>query len=210
MSQPKVLIVEDQTVFREMLAELLRLESFNIVGEFECGAPATKAFDSLKPDMAIVDLLLPDVSGLDVIGHVLRREPQPRVVVVTGQEKPDVVVEAFRLGAHGIITKGASLADLKDGIRRVALGGTYYCPTTSALLREHANQPERDALTAREREVLRLVALGRTSKEIASQLHISAKTVANHRHRIASKLGFSDVAGLTRYAIERGWVRDHA
>lgn len=212
MTQRRVAIVEDQTVFREMLVELLRLDpAFDVVAAYGRGEDALGALARDRPDLLIVDLVLPDMHGLDVLRRARAVVAGLRVLVVTALQKPAVVLDAFRAQADGIVTKGASLRELQEAVRRVAAGGVYYCGTTSAVLRRSRNGGASDEpLSEREQQIVRLVALGRSSKEIASELAISPKTVANHRLRIGRKLGFGDVAGLTRYAINRGWVADDA
>lgn len=211
MTQTRVMIVEDQTVFRQMLAELLQQESgITVVAELSHGQTALEAGESLKPDMAIVDLVLPDISGLDVVQALRRRRRRIQLLVITAQNTVNALMEAFRAGPNGIVTKTASLDELREAVRRVAAGGTYYCAKTSDVLREHSHRHTPVTLSARERQIVRLVAMGKSSKEIASELDIAAKTVANHRLRITRKLAITDIAGLTRYAIRQGWIDDDA
>lgn len=197
--------MEDQAIFREMVAELIRSEGREVVGQYATVSDARAAL-ALRPDLVIVDLMLPDDSGLAFIEALSRESPASRSLVVTAQERAGAVLEAFRLGAHGIVTKNTSLAELREGIRRVLEGGTYYCARASEVLRESVGAPPDSELTSRERQVASLVALGRSSKEIAEQLGLATKTVMNHRMRIHRKLGLGDVAGLTRYAVSQGWV----
>jgi DNA-binding NarL/FixJ family response regulator len=151
--------------------------------------------------------VLPDTHGLELLQELRSQPRPPRIVVLTAHSRPAVVKEAMARGAQGVVTKGTPLRELREGIERVSAGGIFYCSETSRLLREAAVTPERDErLTARQREVVRLVASGKSTKEIASALALSEKTVTNHRARVMDRLGVRDVAGLTRYAVAAGLV----
>jgi DNA-binding NarL/FixJ family response regulator len=211
MAQHRVIIVEDQVTFREMLAELLRIDAdYDVVGQFARGDEALASLEHHRPDLVIIDVMLPDISGLELLRRVRDTLQGVRAMVVTAYERPNLIIEAYRAGAEGIATKGTSLAELRAALRRVAAGGTYYCPVTSEILRTRARQRPSDPLSEREQQIIRLVALGLSSKEIASELGIATKTVNNHRNRITHKLGAGDIATLTRYAISQGWVTEHA
>lgn len=208
MSPVRVLIVEDQTTFREMLVELLRADPrYVVIAQLGLGTEAIATADQEQPDMAIVDVVLPDMNGLDVVRHLVKRHPRTKILIVTAQTKAQVVNEAYHTGAHGIVSKNASLFDLRAGMQRIADGENYHCPTTQAILHQPTLQPMPSGhLSARERQIVQLVAQGKSSREIAADLDLSPKTVANHRHRISKKLDIHEVAGLTRYAIQRGWI----
>jgi len=213
MSPTRVMIVEDQTVFREMLAELLRLDgAYEVVGVFGAARQALAALDQCRPGLALIDLVLPDLSGLELVRELRARLPALRILVVTAQERPELMRELTAIGAHGIVTKGTPLSELREAVRRVAAGRSYHCPASRAALRPQQGGAlaPRPRLSAREQQIVRLVALGQSSKEIAAALEISPKTVANHRHRIARKLEVGDVAGLTRYALAQGWIVEDA
>lgn len=201
---PRALVVEDQTTFRELLAELLSAAGF-AVEEAALGSEAVAQLESASFALVLLDLMLPDMHGFDLLAR-LTGGPT-RVVVLTAQARPTVIKEATERGAHGVVTKGASLRELREAIDRVAAGGVYFCSETSRLLREASLEPERDEkLTSRQLQILRAVAAGQSSKEIGAQLGLSEKTVANHRARIMERLGVHDVASLTRYAIARGLI----
>lgn len=204
---PTVVIVDDQTVFRELLAEVLAADGLDVVGQFGRGSDALRACERLKPDAVVLDVMLPDMSGLDVLRALVRLVRGVSVLIVTAHEKPTIVREAVERGARGVFAKGSSLRELKEGVRRVTDGGVAFCATSLALLHHGIQEPHPDVeLSARERQVLQLVASGLTSKEIASELKIAEKTVINHRTNIRDKLGVREIAGLTRYAIDRGIV----
>ncbi len=203
-----VVLVEDQTIFRELLAEVLTAEGgYTILGQFSEGQAAIDACSSLAPDLVILDAVLPDLNGLDVLPRLLALRPGMSVMMVTAHERPALVQDAVRLGARGFVTKGTPLRELREGIRRVAERGTYFCSVTSAILAQNLKSPPSDAeLSPRQRQIVQLVARGLSSKEIADELSISVKTVANHRLQIRERLELHDIASITRYAIERGLV----
>jgi DNA-binding NarL/FixJ family response regulator len=205
-SKRRALVVEDQTTLRELLEELLATSAFETAS---CGT-GSEARERLARDnfeLVLLDLVLPDAHGLDLLQELRARPKPPRIVVLTAHSRPPVVKEAMARGAHAVVTKGAPLRELREAIDRVMAGGIFYCSETSRLLREAATSPERDErLTERQREIVRLVASGKSTKEIASALDLAEKTVTNHRARVMERLGVHDVAGLTRYAIAAGLV----
>jgi DNA-binding NarL/FixJ family response regulator len=199
-------IVEDQTIFRELLAEVLDADRrCQIVAQCREGREALARYSELRPDLVILDAMLPDVPGLEVLSGLLQQDPLARVLMVTGHARLALVQEALARGARGFVTKGTPLRELRQGVETVLAGGRFVCSVTSKLLESVSGMPPvRDTLTARQRDIVRLVAQGLSSKEIAAELGISAKTVANHRLQIGEKLRIHDIASLTRYAIERG------
>lgn len=199
------LVVEDQTTLRELLQELLADRAGYTVELAADGAAALEALEKRSFDLVLLDLVLPDMHGLELLPRLAKSHT--RVLVLTAQARPGVVKEAMERGAHAVVTKGAPLRELREAIDRVSAGGVYYSSESSALLREAAFAPMRDEqLTQRQREILRGVASGLSSKEIAARLSISEKTVSNHRARIMERLGVHDVASLTRYAVSLGLV----
>lgn len=207
-SSVDVMIVEDQTIFRELLAEVLAAAGgYNVVGQFSQGQPAVDAYPRLLPGLVILDAVLPDMNGLDVLGRLQELRRGLPVLMVTAYERPALVQQAIRLGAKGFVTKSTPLRELREGIRRVAEQGTYFCSVTSAILAENLQSPpDEGGLSARQRQIVALVARGLSSKEIADELHISPKTVSNHRLQIREKLQLHDIASLTRYAIAQGLI----
>jgi DNA-binding NarL/FixJ family response regulator len=209
-SEVRMVLVDDQTIFREMLHEVVLARArgrYAIVAELETGAAALEQIPRLSAQLVVLDLVLPDMSGLDVLRGLKRARRCPRVLVVTACEQPLAIRDALDAGAHGIVTKGAPLHELITAIERVAANGTFFCAASSELLRRAAQSPvEGKLLTVRERAVLQRVARGATSKEIAADLGLSDKTVHNHRANIRKKLGISDLAGLIRFATARGLI----
>ncbi len=205
----RVALIDDQTIFREMLQEILVLRSrCTVVGQFPSGTLALDRIPTLDADIVILDLILPDIHGLDVLRELKRLGRPPRVLVVTACEQPTVIHDALVAGANGIVTKGAPLHELRLAVERVGDNATYFCEASSELLRHgaRAKAGHRPTLTRRERVVLQRVASGSTSKEIASDLGVTEKTVHNHRHNIRRKLGIETTAGLIRFAVTQGLI----
>lgn len=201
----RALIVEDQTTLRELLCELLSEEAHYEVEASASGAQARERLAAGHFDLVLLDLVLPDMHGFELLPELAAAGS--RVVVLTAQARPAVVKDALARGVHAVVTKGAPLRELREAIDRVSGGGVYYSTETSRLLHEAAVNPQRDEqLTERQREILRAVASGLSTKEIAARLSISEKTVTNHRARIMERLGLHDVASLTRYAVSLGLV----
>src|SRR5688572_12415436 len=141
-----VVIVEDQTIFRELLAEVLSAEGgYRILGQYSEGTPAIEACSRLRPDLVILDAVLPDLNGLDVLARLMAQCPGTAVLMVTAHERPALVQDAVRLGAKGFVTKGTPLRELREGIRRVADHGTYFCSVTSGILASNLKSPPSEA-----------------------------------------------------------------
>jgi len=207
----RLVIIEDQTAIREMLAEILRLDNhFQLVGEAGEGQAALQLCLETKPDVLVLDAKLPGLNGVDLLRRLGKRLPDMRVLVFSGYENPVLVREMIEAGAHGFVEKTAGLGEFKKGLELVAAGGTYFGPAVAALLRDVVAHPgassSPDFLTDREREVLKLVVESHSSKDVATKLGISMKTVDNHRSNLMRKLNLHDVASLTRYAIGTGLI----
>ena len=207
----RLILIEEQTAIRELFAEVLRLDSeYELVGEAGDGQAAVELCLELKPDVCVLDAKLPGLNGVDILRRVVPKLPEMRVLVFSGHESASLVREMLEAGAHGFVEKTAGLVELRRGLETVSRGGTYFGPAVASLLRAVVTSPNAvstgDALTAREREILQLVAESHSTKEIAAKLEISSKTVDNHRTNIMRKLDLHNVAGLTRYALEHGIV----
>lgn len=202
------LVVEDQTILREMLTELLQQDArFVAVITASSAAEARARTGSGKPDLVILDVMLPDGHGLDLLEEFRAALPRLRAIVLTAHASLEIAHRAAKLGAHGIVMKGASLSELRMAVDRVLGGGIYHCAATSKLLqRSITHPPSPDPLSKRQRQILQRVAGGASSKEIAQELGLSEKTVSNHRAEIMRRLDIRDVAGLTRYALRTGLV----
>ena len=209
----RLVIIEDQTAIREMLVEILRSDpNYQLVGESGDGQSAYNLCMEVKPDVIVLDAKLPGLNGVDVLRRLGKQFKNLRVLVFSGHENPVLVREMLEAGAHGFVEKTAGLTEFKKGLETVANGGTYFGPAVAALLRNVVANPAAsntaDFLTDREREILQLVAESNSTKEIASRLGISVKTVDNHRTNLMRKLDLHDVASLTRFSLEIGLI-DH-
>ena len=205
----RVLIVDDHAVVRSGLRLVVGAEDdLEVVGEAGSAREAIFEARALKPDVILLDVVMPDQSGLDVLPTLLHEQPQARVLVLSMQDDPQYVRRAFAEGASGYVLKEAADTEVVAAIREVARGGRYVHPELGARLiaaeAEDERRAEEDPLSDREREVLRLLALGHTNQEIAKQLYISIRTAETHRAHIMQKLRLSTRAELVRYAIAHG------
>lgn len=208
MASTRTVIIEDLTIFREILAEILSADgSCEVVGVAGDGIRGLALCRDVAPNLVICDLLIPGMPGLDVARQLLADKRPPRVLLMTAQERPPLVREAADLGVQGIVMKGSPLSTWRDAVRMVASGARFFCPATAELLRA-ADTTGRaaDSLSGRERQIVQMIASGKSTKEIAKELELSAKTVSNHRLNVMRKLAIHDVSGITRYAIKRGLV----
>ena len=208
-----VLIVDDHAVVRAGLKLLLDAEQdLEAVGEAGSAREAIFQARSLKPDVILMDVVMPEQSGLEVVPQLLHEHPETKVLVLSMQDDPRYVHEAFAAGASGYVLKEAADTELVAAIREVARGGRYVHPELGARLvaaeAQEAKRAEEDPLSEREREVLRLLALGHTNQEIAKQLYISVRTAETHRAHIMQKLRLSSRAELVRYALAQGLLEE--
>ncbi len=212
MASPvRILLVEDHTIVREGLAALVASTSdLEVAGEAGSGERAVALAKTLQPDVAVVDLNLPGIDGVETIERLRAAVPDLGVVVLSMYESPQHVRPAVRAGARGYIVKGAGLSDLLAAVRTVAGGGAFFSPEVAAHVLDPggpgAGEADRPALSRREREVLRLVAEGLSTQEIADALGLSPKTIEGHRGRLMTKLDVKNVAGLVRHAVHLGLV----
>jgi two-component system response regulator NreC len=205
-----VVLADDHAVVRSGLRMVLEREKgIDVVAEAADAASALETVASHRPAILVLDLTMPGMLGpLDAIPRVRKLSPATRVLVLTMQENPEFVRRALRKGASGYVLKEAADEELIEAVRRVADGGTYVDPRLRAVLRTASAKPGRRPgdLTEREVEVVRGIALGYASKEIARQLGISVRTVETHRAHIHRKLDVSTRAELVRYAFDQGFI----
>jgi two-component system response regulator NreC len=209
----RVLIVDDHAVVRAGLKLLVDAEGdLEAVGEAGSARDAIFEARSLEPDVVLLDVMMPDQSGLEIIPQLLHENTHAKVLVLSMQDEPRYVREAFEAGASGYVLKEAADAELVAAIREVAQGGRYVHPELGARLvaaeSEERKRAEADPLSDREREVLRLLALGHTNQEIAKQLYISVRTAETHRAHIMQKLRLASRAELVRYALDQGLLEE--
>jgi two-component system, NarL family, response regulator NreC len=206
----RVLIAEDHVVVRQGLKALLEREKFDVVGEASDGHEAMRFARELMPDVAILDLVMPGLNGIDATRAIHEQCPEVRTIALTMHTEDQYVLAALHAGFRGYVLKSQAASHLVRAIREVCRGEIYLSPAVSRVVVDaylgRKSLPE-DPLTQREREVLQLVAEGKTTKQIAQLLGVSAKTAESHRTRIMSKLEIHETAGLVRYAIRRGLIQ---
>jgi RNA polymerase sigma factor (sigma-70 family) len=213
-TQPiRVIVADDHSVVREGIRTVLEAaDDFDVVAEAATGAQALALIDEHDPDVAILDLTMPEMSGIDVITRLRERSARTSVLILSMHDHPEYVLGAVRAGADGYLLKSAGPGEVRDAVRAVAEGRESFSSRvtqqlSSALRDEAARETSRDRLqqlTPREKEVLIRVTAGRTSREIAEEFGISHRTVETHRESIMRKLRIRTVAGLTRFALEAG------
>ena len=219
MKKIAVLLVDDHAVVRQGLRALLEAEDdIAVVGEADNGREAVVLAKKILPDLVLMDLAMPGLNGLEATRQIVRNLPSARVLVLTSYGDDDYVTQLLEVGASGYLVKQTAAADLLKAIREVHEGNAFFSPSIAKRLRQpggeafRAGQPcaKTGKLTPREAEVLQLVAEGFANKQIAAELSISIKTVEKHRQQAMNKLNIHDIAGLTRYAMSKGWVEGGA
>ena len=205
----QIFIADDHQMVREGLKMLLERAGFKVVGEASDGQEAVRRVRDLVPDVAVLDLAMPLLNGLEAAREILRDSPRTRPILLTMHTEDPYVTAALRVGVKAYVLKTQSGSDLVQAIQEVCRGRIYLSPGISRTVVEAylaKTELPPDPLSPREREVLQLVAGGKTTKEIARLLGVGVKTVENHRTRILSKLDIHETAGLVRYAIRRGLI----
>ncbi len=215
MKKIGVLLADDHAVVRQGLRALLEAEGdIAVVGEAENGRQALAQAKKVLPDVVVMDVAMPGMNGLEATRRIVRNIPSSRVLVLTSYGDDDCVTQLLEAGAAGYLVKQTAAADLLKAIREVHHGNAFFGPSIAKRLRQQESEALADRqpvsktakLTSREAEVLQLVAEGYANKQIAAELCISIKTVEKHRQQAMNKLNIHDIAGLTRYAMARGWV----
>jgi DNA-binding NarL/FixJ family response regulator len=212
-----ILIVDDHKIMRDGLKAILRESpDFHVAGEAETGEAAVQFCKHLRPPMVLMDISLPGLNGIDATVEILRHVPETRIVILSMYDDEQSVISAIRSGARAFVLKRASDGDLIDALRAVAKGGSYLSPQVSDRLlariqKGQLNTPAPasalDKVSPREAQVMRLVAEGKTSKEIAVMLDLGLQTVRSYRKTVMKKLGVTNVAGLTQLALSTGLTR---
>jgi DNA-binding NarL/FixJ family response regulator len=205
MIRPRVLLADDHTLLLEAFEKLLS-DDCEIVGTVANGRALLEAAARLKPDIAVIDVAMPLLNGIDAARLLKQSQPGLRIIFLTMNEDPDVAAEAFRAGASGYLLKRSAVSELLTAIREIMMHRSYVTPlVTEGLMGAMINvrDPGRAAgdLTPRQREVVQLIAEGRSMKEVASILGIAARTVAFHKYRIMEQLRLKSTAELIQYAI---------
>ena len=206
----RILLADDHLVVREGLRALLEAAGFKVVGEARDGREAIKLANMLEPEVTVIDIGMPGLNGIDACRELLRDLPDMRLIVLTVHAEDAYVIEALRAGARGYVLKTQAGSDLVRAIGEVTQGRIYLSPSVSSAVVQAflaGSTSPSDPLTPREREVLQLIAEGRSTKEVAGILGVSVKTAETHRTRLMTKLDIHHTAGLVHYAIRRGLVR---
>ncbi len=213
MSKIKVLVVDDHAMFREGIRSLLAgYDDIKILGEAIDGKEAVEKTCQLAPHVVLMDIAMPVMGGLEATRRIQKECPNAKVLVLTQHEDSEYILSMIKVGAKGYISKTATASELVSAIRTVYKGESYLYPSAATalveeyLMRAGEEKDEYERLTDREREILQLVAEGRTNREIADKLFISVKTVLRHRTNIMEKLGFHNRTELIKYAMSKGLI----
>lgn len=214
MNPLRILVADDHALVRGGICALLeKLPGVEVVGDVDSGREALAAIESLQPDLLLADVAMPGLSGLDTAARVVREFPGVKVIILSMHSNEEYVLRAISAGAVGYLLKDSATIELDLAIKAVARGETYLSPSISrTVLKSYlahvsgADAQGPDRLTPRQREILTLVAEGRSTKEIAFVLGLSVKTVEAHRVRLMKRLGIHDVPGLVKYAMRAGLI----
>lgn len=212
MPNLRAVLIEDETMFRQLiLLTLGKVKGLSVIGEFGLGKPGLQFCLKEKPDMLVVDLMLPDLNGMEIAREVRRLLPDTKILVITAHPSERLPAELMALGVNGYVDKTEPIEYVLSAVETVRGGGMFFASkvraaggSSMAALRKPIDVP----LTERELEIARLVAAGQMSKEIAAQLNLSVRTVEKHRANIMEKVGVREVASLTRWCIQAGLLDD--
>lgn len=209
----RVLLIDDHALVRAGIRALIgQLEEVEVAGEAAGGREALRLIEELQPDIVLLDIAAPGMSGLEVLTESAKRFPRVRVIVLTVHEAGDYALGALRAGAAGYLPKSAASNELKEAIETVARGETYVSGDIAKMtvidqVRGSHDERSWEKLTTRQREILTLIAEGNSTREIAQRLQISVKTVESHRAQVMDRLNIHEVAGLVRFAIRLGLIK---
>ncbi len=213
MKPIRVLIADDHTLVRESLVGVLNASGCcQVVAEAADGGSAIARALELQPDVAIIDISMPGLSGVEVVRRLHREAPNVRCLVLTMHEDEEYVLHVVRAGASGYLVKDSPTTELIQAVRNLSAGKAHFGPYAARVIADQVHRPDRQVsdpygdLTAREREVFHLVVEGLTTKEIARRLEISVKTAENHRSHVMAKLGARNSAEIVRYAVRKGLI----
>ena len=211
---PRVLLADDHTMLLDAFRRLLEPRC-EIVGAAADGRALLELAASTRPEIIVLDISMPRLNGMDACAQLRRRMPEVKCIFLTVNEDPDLAAEAIRLGASGYLLKSSATGELFTAIEHALVDKTYITPLVTkgvplAVFLRDAPKPSAEKLTGRQREVLQLLAEGRAIKEIADQIHVTARTVAFHKYSIMEQLGLKTNAELVQYAVEHGLLRKRA
>jgi len=206
----RVILADDHMMFRRGLRALLEKEEIDVAGEAEDGLQAVTLACSENPDIAILDISMPHLNGIETTREIHKQRPDIKVIILTMFEDDTSVYEAFRANVRGYVLKTQAPADLIQALKELSLGRQYISPSIAKNVVEdymrRAEEYPDNQLTSKERQVLQLVAEGNATKEIARIMNLTSKTIESHRYRLMKKLGSSNVAGMVRHAVRLGLV----
>ena len=207
----RVLMIEDQTIVRELVLEMLAADpKYSVIGATAEGNVGIKLTEEHQPDILILDITLPDMSGVEVLHRLRHLAPELKILIFTGKEEKYIARGLMRDKVRGFIRKNSRLSELRQAVSTVAEGGTWFSPEFNHALIGALKNPESNidqmaiTLTERERVIAILLAKSFSSKEVGTELKISTKTAENHRTNLMRKLGVHDVAGVIRFVIRQG------
>jgi DNA-binding NarL/FixJ family response regulator len=206
----RVVLADDHVLVRQGLKSLLDREGFQIVAEASNGQEALRFVQTLNPDIAVMDISMPILNGLDAARQMTISYPKVKTILLTQHDEEQYLSEALQAGVKGYVLKSQVASDLIQAMRQVSRGQVYLSPGVSqAVMEAYRSKSEkpRDPLTSRERQVLQLIAEGKSTKDVASVLGISVKTAESHRTRLMQKLDIHETASLVLYAVRRGIVQ---
>lgn len=206
----RVILADDHVLVRQGLKSLLEREGFQVVAEASDGQDAVNHARSLQPDIAVLDISMPICNGLEAAREIRTTSAKTKTILLTQHDEEQYVSEALDAGVKGYVTKSQASTDLLHAIRQVSRGEVYLSPGISSAVIEAfrtKSQKPKDPLSARERQVLQLIAEGKSTKDVATLLGISVKTAESHRTRLMKKLDIHETASLVLYAVRRGLVQ---
>jgi DNA-binding NarL/FixJ family response regulator len=213
MKTVRVLLADDHTLVRAGIRSLLEtIENVEVIAESGDGRDAFELLTRHRPDIALLDIGMPGMNGIEIARQSVRASPKTKIVILSMYDDKTHVTQAIRAGVAGYLLKGAAVAELPLAIKAVMSGQTYLTPRVSrhvvdGFLHEEASEPDPlETLPPRQREILQLIAEGRSTKEIAAVFGVSIKTIETHRARLMDRLDIHDVPGLVRFAIRSGLV----
>src|SRR6202166_1431903 len=206
----RVLLADDHSLIRQALRALLEKQGFQVVSEASDGQEALRSVEKTQPEVAILDISMPVLNGVDAARELVKSSPKTRVILLTQHDEEQYVTEALRAGVRGYVLKSQAGSDLIHAIKEVCRGSVYLSPKISrAVVDAYLSKSyvAEDPLSGRERQVLQLVGEGKSTKDIATHLGISVKTAQSHRARLMKKLDIHETASLVRYAIRNGLIQ---
>ena len=210
----RILVADDHTLVRAGLTSLIaRLSDMEVVGEASDGRHAMRMVRELKPDIVLMDIAMPGLNGLEAAERIHGLEPQIKIIILSMHASEDYVAQALKAGASGYLLKDAATTELEMALKSVSMGQFYLSPAISRQVVDNylrGGPTGIEVLTPRQREILQLIAEGKSTREIADTLHLSVKTIETHRTQLMERLDIYDTAGLVRYAIRKGLVSTDA